>query len=531
MAIDPEIGRINVLLEYLAECAETNDLAAFIHVAGGRVRWVVEFQRFTLAVCGPTGCQYWTVSGDGEHLEPIAPEALPPMDEEMLSTVLRQKSPLASARPIRGLCLPLRTMDLEVGAICFTNDRGHYDYRDERFVHQIAQFLSGTVARLLQAETIRGQASELERANRAKDEFLTILGHELRNPLAPILLSAELLGRRLGEQAPQELAIIKRQAQHVLRLVDDLLDVARLTRGSLTLVRSPVETSSIVARAIEMASPLIEGRRHRLEVDVPGSGLWIDGDESRLAQVIANLLTNAARYTDEGGLIQLVARPGKEQVVIVVSDNGRGISPDLLPRVFSMFIQAAHAREDSRSGLGLGLAIARSLAEMHGGSVSGTSDGAGRGSTFTVRLPRLEGNPQRPSTASFTPDRAPLAHPRRVMVVDDNDDLAAALGELLEDAGHHVVVLHDGVAALDRLLDIRPEVALLDIGLPVIDGYVLAREIRARLGASSPFLIALTGYGQSGDAERSRDAGFDAHFVKPFDQGQLLQAIEAAPNP
>ena len=329
----------------------------------------------------------------------------------MISTVLRQKSPVASARPIRGLCLPLQAMELELGAICFTTDRGHYGYRDERFVHQIAQFISGTIARLLQSETIRRQAFELGNANRAKDEFLAILGHELRNPLAPILLSAELLGRRLGGQEPQELAIIKRQAQHVLRLVDDLLDVARLTRGSLRLVRSPVETSSIVALAVEMASPLIEMRRHRLEVDVPGTGLWIRGDESRLAQVIANLLTNAARYTDEGGLIQLVARSSKEEIVIVVSDNGCGISPSFSRGCSRCSSRPRRQGKIPRRGLGLGLAIAKSITEMHGGSVSVASDGSGRGSTFTVRLPRLEGTPSdrrlprspRPGRSRLTP--------------------------------------------------------------------------------------------------------------------------------
>lgn len=342
---------------------------------------------------------------DGERLEPIAPAALPPVDSEMISTVLRQRSPQASASPIRGLCHPLQATDLELGAICFTTDRGHYGYRDERFVDQIAQFLSSTIARLLQAETIRRQAFEL------------------------------------GSAADQCRPVHQR-------------------RGSDSPRRSVIE----------------------------------------------------------------------EEVVIVVSDNGCGISPELLPRVFSMFVQAAPARQDSRSGLGLGLTIARSITEMHGGSVSVTSDGLGGGSTFTVRLPRLEGTPQRPSTASFTPAKALSAHPRRVMIVDDNDDLAAAVGELLEDAGHHVVVLHDGVAALDRLHDTHPEVALLDIGLPVMDGYHLAREIRARLGVISPFLIAVTGYGQAVDAERSRDAGFNAHFVKPFDHVRLLQAIEAAPS-
>ena len=349
----------------------------------------------------------------------------------MISTVLLQGFPLASARPIHGLCLPLQTIDLKVGAICFTNDQGHYSYCDERFVHQIAQFFSGTIARLLQAETIRRQASELESAIRAKDEFLAILGHELRNPLAPILLSVELLGRRLGDQAPRELAVIRRHAQHLVRLVDDLLDVARVTRGSLELVSSPVETSTVVARAIEMASPLIEVRRHRLEVDVPSNGLCIDGDESRLAQVISNLLTNAARYTDPGGLIRVVAQRSEEQVVIEVSDNGRGISSDFLPRMFSMFVQAAQNRGESRAGLGLGLglAIVKSLTQLHGGSVSVSSDGPGRGSTFTVRLPRLAQTPDRQAVAPFTRAMGLSAHPRRVMVVDDNDDLAASLGD------------------------------------------------------------------------------------------------------
>jgi len=530
MAVDPEIGRINVLLEYLAECGETNDLAAFIRAAGGRVRWVVEFQRLTLAIHRPTDCQYWTVTRDGEHLEPIAPAALPPVDREMIATVLRQRSPLASARPIRGLCLPLQAMELELGAICFTTDRGHYDYRDERFVHQIAQFLSSTIARLLQEETIRRQAFELGNANRAKDEFLAILGHELRNPLAPILLSAELLGRRLGDQEPPELAIIKRQAQHVLRLVDDLLDVARLTRGNLTLVRSLVETSSIVARAIEMASPLIEIRRHRLEVDVPGTGLWISGDESRLAQVIANLLTNAARYTDEGGLIRLVARSSKDEVVVVVSDNGCGISPELLPRVFSMFVQAAQAREDSRSGLGLGLAIAKSITEMHGGSVSVTSDGPGRGSTFTVRLPlAIEEAP--PVEAARSPEAPARTEPGlRILVVDDNVAAAESLAEVLELLGNEVRVAHDGVEALRLARESAPDLALLDIGLPVIDGYELAQRLRAE--HPSVRLVAVSGYGQDADRAAALEAGFSRHLVKPVSLQEIESVVTAtSPGP
>jgi hypothetical protein len=350
MALDPEIGRVNVLLEYLAECAETNDLAAFIHVAGGRVRWVLDFERFTLVIRGPSDCQYWTVCHDAERLGPIAPEALPPMEKEMISTVLLQGCPLASARPIRGLCLPLQTMDLKVGAICFTNARGHYSYRDERFAHQIAQFFSGTSARRLQAETIRRQASELESAIRSKDEFLAILGHELRNPLAPILLSVELLDRRLGDPPPRELAVIKRQAQHLVRLVDDLLDVARVTRGSLELVSSPVETSTVVARAIEMASPLIEARRHRLEVDVPAKGLCIDGDESRLAQVISNLLTNAARYTRSGGLIRSSLSEAKSRSSSRSATTVAGSRPISCRRCSRCSSRRRRARETPESG-------------------------------------------------------------------------------------------------------------------------------------------------------------------------------------
>lgn len=530
MATDLEIGRINLLLEYLAECAATSDLGSLLQVAAGRVRWVLEFDRFSLALGDAADARYWTVIRERERLEPITPSALDGLHREMISRVLRQDAVTAKAGPVSVLCLPIQTNERQLGAICFSNDGGMYSYRDARFVHQIAQFLSGTIARLLQAETIRRQASELQIANRAKDEFLAILGHELRNPLAPILLSIELLRRRLAPEEPHELAVIQRQTEHVVRLVDDMLDVTRLTRGTLELIRSPVETSVLLARAIEVASPLIEARRHRVEIDVPSTGWCVDGDEDRLTQVFANLLTNAARYTEPGGLIQVVARQTDDFISVDVSDNGSGIAADLLTHVLSPFVRAGQAGGDFPGGLGLGLAIAKSLTEMHGGSIAVASDGLGRGSTFTVRLPRLQQSLDRTVVAPPAPAPTRSHHPRRVMVVDDNEDLAESLGDLLDATGHHVLVFPDGIAALDRLGAFRPEVAVLDIGLPGIDGYDLAREIRGRLGHAAPFLIALTGFGQPGDVERSRKAGFDVHLVKPIDHRRLLHSIESAPR-
>jgi signal transduction histidine kinase/ActR/RegA family two-component response regulator len=525
---DPELARVNFLLEYLAECTDATDLEMLVGVAGGRVRWVIDFDQFTLALRDSGDCRYWTVTRGREHLEMVEPSALPSAHRESIASALEQLIPVAGPPPMRSLCLLLQTGAEPFGAICFTGERGHFSFQDARFAHRIAQALAGSVARLRQAATIQRQARQLEAANRAKDDFLAILGHELRNPLAPILLSVELIDRRLGDGAPPELVIIKRQALHLVRLVDDLLDVARLTRGTIELVFAPVETATFVDRALEMASPLIEARRHRLRVAVPPRGLCVNGDLNRLAQVVANLLTNAARYTEPGGSIEVVARGDDGDVVIDVTDDGRGIPSESLMRIFSMFVQAAPARDHSRQGLGLGLAIVRSLTELHGGSVGVTSDGAGCGSTFTLRFPRVSAEED---LAAKTEPPAPVLRaerPRRVMVVDDNPDVAASVCDLLELAGHHVIVFSDGVRALENLDEVRPDVAVLDIGLPVMDGHELAREIRRRLGDAAPVLIALTGYGHADVAERAREAGFDAHFVKPPEPMELLRAVEQA---
>ena len=370
--------------------------------------------------------------------------------------------------------------------------------------------------------------AEAEDANRAKDEFLAMLGHELRNPLAPIVTAIELVKLRAGGTLDREHQVIQRQVAHVVRLVDDLLDVSRITRGKVSLRRQPVEIGGLVARAVEMASPVLEEQQHHLALRVPSGELWVDGDETRLAQVVANLLSNAAKYTEPGGRIELEARREGDQVALVVSDNGIGIGPDLLPRVFDLFTQGKRGPDRSKGGLGLGLTLVRRLVEAHGGEVIAESDGAGQGSRFTVRLsartaPELAAA-ARATPARATPERAPGGRSRRVLVVDDNHDAADLMAELLRGAGHEVAVAHDGPQALEIADGFDPEVAVLDIGLPVMDGYELGARLKQ---AGQPRLLAVTGYGQDHDRARSREAGFAAHLVKPIDPARLLAAIAA----
>ncbi len=377
------------------------------------------------------------------------------------------------------------------------------------------------VTRLKQAE------AAMREADRRKDEFLALLSHELRNPLAPILTAARLMQMRGQVATPREIEVVLRQAQHLVRLVDDLLDVSRVARGKVTLAKKPLELASVVAKAVEATGPLLEQRQHQLHLSVPSEGLPIEADEVRLTQVVNNLLTNAARYTPPGGRVEVTAARQGDDVVLRVRDNGMGIDPVLLPHVFEMFVQGARGPDRLQGGLGLGLSLARTFTTLHGGTVDAYSDGPGRGSEFTVRLPAST----RPADPANAPTRAAQAEIagdriRRVLVVDDNHDGAEMISNLLAGAGHEVQVANDPSQALSLVDAFRPQVAILDIGLPVMDGYTLGRELRARLGGDKPILIALSGYGQEQDKRRSQEAGFTMHLVKPVDAETLTHLVD-----
>jgi PAS domain S-box-containing protein len=374
-----------------------------------------------------------------------------------------------------------------------------------------------------------------EAANRAKDEFLAMLGHELRNPLAPITTALELIEHRGApgmERMERPLGIIRRQVRHLTKMVDDLLEVARIRAGKVRLARQPIEVHELLGRAIETVAPLVEERRHRLVVDAPASGLVVEVEPARMVQVLSNILVNAAKYTDPEGTLRIAARADAGHSVIEISDTGVGIDPALLPRVFELFTQEAQSFDRSRGGLGLGLAIAHMFVALHGGSIQAHSEGKAKGSRFTIRLPlAAPGARVREETAApRLAERATPAGARRVLVVDDNADAAEMLAELAELRGHVVRLAGDGPAALRVLEEFVPDVALLDLGLPVMDGYELARRIRRLPGLGGIRLIAVTGYGQQSARDQTRAAGFDRHLVKPLQIQDVIQAIEGEPE-
>jgi CheY-like chemotaxis protein len=309
--------------------------------------------------------------------------------------------------------------------------------------------------------------------------------------------------------------MIDRQVGHLARLVDDLLDVSRITSGKIKLQKEAVELTTILARAVETSRPLIEARRQELTVTLPPEAIPIEADTTRLAQVISNLLNNAAKYTPEGGRIRLTVEKTAHEAVLRVSDSGMGIPADLLPQVFDLFTQGDRSLARSEGGLGIGLTLVKSLVEMHGGRVEARSEGAGKGSEFVVYLPILAPSPTAANNAEMEPLARTDGAPRRVLVVDDSADAAESLSMILQARGHQVRTAHDGPAALRAAADFRPEVVLLDIGLPRIDGYEVARRLRGEGGLKDALLVALTGYGQDEDRRRAEEAGFDEHLTKP----------------
>ncbi|MBV8755649.1 MAG: PAS domain-containing protein [Deltaproteobacteria bacterium] len=446
------------------------------------------------------------------------------LDDGALADIARDEDHLRRLRALAMrsyMAAPMRAGGRIIGAFLFGSRTRNFDDVDRATAEGLAAHAADAIenARLYrEATTARAEA---EAASRAKDQFLAMLGHELRNPLAPITTALELMTLRPPPHA-RERDVIARQVLHLTRLVDDLLDVSRITRGKIELARQRVTITSVVARAVELASPLLEQRSHVLSVDVPDD-LAVEGDATRLAQILTNLLTNAARYTPAGGYIDVTARRDGDEVVVRVRDNGIGIDADVLPSVFDIFVQGAQSIARTEGGLGLGLAIVKSLVQMHGGTVTATSDGLGHGAMFEVRLPAA--GPTSAEIPAVPPPAATESAALRVLVVDDNRDAAELMGELLTERGHDVRTAHDGLDALRVAAEFRPQVALLDIGLPVMDGYELAQRLREAVGPLR--LIAVTGYGQASDRERARSAGFDLHLAKPVTIEQLYKALDA----
>ena len=435
---------------------------------------------------------------------------------------------------IDGFVLPL---DDSGSALLFgLNPRLDFDRDYELFLERIGEQIVTAQARLQARRSLeltheeRGRLlAAAEVASRAKDEFLAMLGHELRNPLAPILTALELMKVESSDAFVRERAIIERQARHLIHLVDDLLDVSRVAEGKIELRKLRVELSVVVASAVEIASPLFERYGHQLVLGVPSEGLEVDADPERLTQVVANLLTNAARYTDPGGQVSVSAELDNE-VVLRVADNGAGIAPEQLGRLFDRFFQSPQARDRAEGGLGLGLALVKSFMELHGGSVRASSPGLGLGSVFEIRLPMAATDSRRlPSSEVLAASRAQLAGEQlRVLMVDDNEDIAELFALLLRAAGFEVQTAYDGPSALDLAERFRPAVAIIDIGLPVMDGYELASRLRERLGTEEPRLIAMSGYGRLEDRTASKLVGFERHLVKPVASDALIAAIVRA---
>jgi signal transduction histidine kinase len=402
-------------------------------------------------------------------------------------------------------------------------------YRKTRALERLNAELEDRVAERTSALAQTTEA--LTDAARRKDEFLAMLAHELRNPLAPIRTAVQLL--RLKELAePQRDSardIIERQVEHLVSLIDDLLDVSRITRGVIALQRQPVLLGSIVARAVETVRPAIDARHHVLTIDMPDELMTVDGDKTRLVQVLSNILHNAAKFTEPGGRIRLRCTRELGGAIITVTDSGVGITAEALPTIFDLFTQSATGPAHPHGGLGIGLALVRRLTEMHGGTVAAHSDGPGHGTTITVSLPVLAAHePARPVERAEPP--VPSGPARRVLVADDNHDAATALTLQLQLAGHDVRTAYDGLEALTVADAFRPEIVLLDLGMPKLNGYETARHLRARPWGESVRIVALTGWGQPQDRARSAEAGFDVHLVKPVTDGDLFRALLADPD-
>ena len=401
------------------------------------------------------------------------------------------------------------------------------------FKHQVVQCNIRDITERSRLQRLtQEQAAALADLDRRKDEFLAMLSHELRNPLAPILNAALLLrlhsnrNRLQGIENPilqQSATIIERQVGQLARIVDELLEISRITTGRIQLQREQIALGVVVENALATVRSLIDQRKYELTVSLPTQAIWVHADAARLEQVVVNLLTNAAKYTDQAGHVWVTVQQEGEEAVLRVRDTGVGIAPETLPRIFDLFTQAERSLDRSQGGLGIGLALVQRLVEMHGGTVTASSV-LGEGSEFVVRLPVVSAPQQR--ALSPPPETAQTTGPSlRVLVVDDNVDTVTTLALLVKETGHDVRTAYDGSSVLEAALDYRPNVVLLDIGLPGLNGFEVAKKLRQQPALQNTVLVAMTGYGQKSDRQRSKEAGFDHHLVKPGDFGKLLQIL------
>jgi PAS domain S-box-containing protein len=384
-------------------------------------------------------------------------------------------------------------------------------------------------AKVTQDLTERRQIQDLETAARNVHAFIAMLAHELRNPLAAIRYGVDVMAKTPAANSARHatmLQTIDRQSAQLTRIVDDMLDISRITSGSLSIEQTPVDIAEVVRRALETAAPAIEAGKHTVDVDTPKGRIFVQGDVQRLTQLVANLLNNSARYTPEGGNIAVKACDEEGRAALRVRDNGSGIAPHMIERVFDMFARGPQPQQRSGGGLGVGLALARRIAELHGGSLEARSKGLGDGSEFTLRMPLAAAAPGSAENAGVIAEVQPESIiPRRVLVVDDNVDAASAMDLLLQSLGHETRVVHDGTQALQIVVDFWPDIVLLDIGMPGIDGYEVARRLRAVRQEQALRIVAVTGFGQETDRKKSREAGFDMHLVKPVAIDDLAQAL------
>ncbi len=463
------------------------------------------------------------------------------MDEEVVGgMVLGYGDPPKDPETLQGLAdrLALSVEELRQYAESYQSRPPTIIEAAKQHLKTTAKLLGEVVRRRRNEEALRAsevrlrrQAEQLAEADRRKDEFLAMLAHELRNPLAPIHNAVEILGRRPSADTMQwAIDLISRQAGHLTRLVDDLLDVARITSGRVQLRKETVDLRAIIEQAVETELPSVEQHRHDLTVSCPAQSVLMTGDSVRLIQVIGNLLHNAVKYTPEGGQIRIGLQRHGQQAVVSVRDTGIGISAELLPHVFDLFIQAERSLDRAQGGLGLGLTLVRRLVELHGGQVEALSEGLDKGSEFRVTLPILPMARSLTAVEAATSSYAPRSAGHRILVVDDNADMADSLQVLLNALGHEAYAAYNGASALEAIPTLRPEVVLLDLGLPGMNGYEVAKRIRADHPRGRLLLVALTGYGQDEDRHRTHEAGFDQHLLKPADP-EKLQALLSAFKP